>query len=1075
MRVFWTAWVFALLLTGAVLVPVEGGGSGAGGAGASRAAPPVPEPLFPYNGAPYVPTTPTLVCKEVVDPDSDVLTYEFCLDDASDFSSPIFTASPAAANDTSLAIGTDWTGSLASNTTYYWRARARDAGSTSAWSSGWSFKVDSSTYSIWDVVAPVSNSTALKYWNYTDLVWKSFGHANGVMAENGLKVWFSVSEIYLFYQDGWAEASTYQGHGRGLVVLFDEGGSFGAYYGAGWYMIGQNFLWGSEGIASDTGMDALMHELGHYRGVPDLYLYNVAPEDNGVVPGMGHKYTDKNPPDLMDYPYGVHVMQNYTRCLINQTGNETQTQTVFDVWHGEFGPEYNYIIVRDKAGAPVVGASVKIYTNAAYKNLTGGFAFGSSFDAYAERSGTTGLDGAFLFAQKYGKATDLGFDLCFVNVTWNYTSEYAFLEGVETGGLFWGYKKAPLLLNGSVFDVLYTNAVLPGQPRNLSTTSGNGFAVLNWDPPASDGRSPVTAYRVYRGTVSGEETLLITLGNVTSFNDTTLAPLQRYYYKVSAVNAIGEGPKTVEISALSTTTKPGAPRELRATAGDMTISLAWEAPSSDGGSPVIGYRIYRGLGGEDRSFLVAIGNKTAYGDPLLENGVAYRYTVSAFNIAGEGLNSTEVEAVPATLPGAPMDLRAVAGDRWIALNWSAPLSDGGLPIEAYLIYRGTAPLAASFLAELDGSASRTYTDQGLTNGQIYYYNITARTGAGEGVSSEEIDEIPFTLPGVPLELRAVEGDGRVNLSWKAPSSDGGAAVSGYRVYRGLSPGEETFLANKSSGIVFADTGLTNGETYYYRVSAVNRAGEGPLSGAAEATPATTPSAPKDMNALAGDGQVRLTWKAPDSDGGSRITNYSVYRGAAVGEEVLVTELGNQSSFNDTGLANGQLYYYVIRAVNRVGAGAPSAWVAARPMAPPPMKYRLDGHVYREGTKQPISGATLSVAGGVSISTNATGEYMLMLGNGNYSITVSAPGYQPATMNLTVTRADATKDIFLSPVAVDGGGGPEPAKTMFEQMWFWALVIVATTISVLVAIYALRRGRKTAPTPEDVAGPDELPK
>ncbi|AUG76152.1 PKD repeat-containing protein [Kitasatospora sp. MMS16-BH015] len=100
-------------------------------------------------------------------------------------------------------------------------------------------------------------------------------------------------------------------------------------------------------------------------------------------------------------------------------------------------------------------------------------------------------------------------------------------------------------------------ATPPGAPTGLTGTAGTGQVALNWTAPANTGGENVTSYKVYRGTASGGETLLTSggcsgLGAVTSCTDTGLTAGQAYYYKVSAVNGVGEGAQSTEASATPT-------------------------------------------------------------------------------------------------------------------------------------------------------------------------------------------------------------------------------------------------------------------------------------------------------------------------------------------------------------------------------------------------------------------------------------------------------------------------------------------------------------------------------------------
>ena len=86
------------------------------------------------------------------------------------------------------------------------------------------------------------------------------------------------------------------------------------------------------------------------------------------------------------------------------------------------------------------------------------------------------------------------------------------------------------------------------------------------------------------------------------------------------------------------------------------------------------------------------------------------------------------------------------------------------------------------------------------------------------------------------DTSALAGDASATLSWTAPIIDGGSALTGYRIYRGTSPGNESFLQSVGTTTTFVDSGLTNGLAYYYKVSAENAVGEGPLSSGTQATP-----------------------------------------------------------------------------------------------------------------------------------------------------------------------------------------------------------------------------------------------
>ena len=244
------------------------------------------------------------------------------------------------------------------------------------------------------------------------------------------------------------------------------------------------------------------------------------------------------------------------------------------------------------------------------------------------------------------------------------------------------------------------------------------------------------------------------------------------------------------------------------------------------------------------------------------------------------------------------------------------------------------------------------------------------------------------MPSAPQGLAATGGNGTVKLSWSAPASNGGAAVTGYDVYRGTSAGGEsaTPVATNVTGTSFTDTGLVNGTTYYYTVAAVNAAGLSPQSGEASATPrATAPSAPLAVVASGGNSSVTVSWSVPASNGGSAVTGYDVYRGTSAGGESATPVATNVAgtSFTDTGLVNGTTYYYTVAAVNAAGLSPQSNEASATPQARSAAAFvqrvgSVTASASRATTTVPVgapgvaAGHTLVVSLLMSSTTNRTG-------------------------------------------------------------------------------------------------------
>jgi subtilisin len=123
----------------------------------------------------------------------------------------------------------------------------------------------------------------------------------------------------------------------------------------------------------------------------------------------------------------------------------------------------------------------------------------------------------------------------------------------------------------------------PSAATLTSATGGNGSVALVWSPPASDGGSPVTNYEIWRGPTSGSEVLLLTTVDAgTTYTDASVTNGQTYFYQVAAVNSVGSGPRSNELSATPLASPPvtrtGGTASNFASASSTTGSVAFTLP-----------------------------------------------------------------------------------------------------------------------------------------------------------------------------------------------------------------------------------------------------------------------------------------------------------------------------------------------------------------------------------------------------------------------------------------------------------------------------------------------------------------
>jgi fibronectin type III domain protein len=303
------------------------------------------------------------------------------------------------------------------------------------------------------------------------------------------------------------------------------------------------------------------------------------------------------------------------------------------------------------------------------------------------------------------------------------------------------------------------------------------------------------------------------------------------------------------------------------------------------------------------------------------------------------------QATP-TVPGATTGLTATAGNGTATLSWSAPGSDGGSPVDSYVIEGGTSPSGGGIMEKVGGSR-HTATISGLTNGTTYYFRVHAENAYGDGVSAtapvtpQDPGSVPGSrsVPGPPAGLKASSGGGFIALSWSPPTSTGGSPITGYHVYEGSSPSLVGATVFPTSGKSFRDTDAENGSRYYIKVTALNAVGEGPASPVISVIPLAPaappwPSRPTGLTAHARRGAVVLSWSPPK--GGLKAgEGYLIYIGTSPGHEGAKPSIPyliqGATSYRIAPLKDGTRYYFQVALLDRNNrVSARSAEVSAVP-------------------------------------------------------------------------------------------------------------------------------------------------
>jgi hypothetical protein len=368
-------------------------------------------------------------------------------------------------------------------------------------------------------------------------------------------------------------------------------------------------------------------------------------------------------------------------------------------------------------------------------------------------------------------------------------------------------------------------------------------------------------------------------------------------------------------------------------------------------------------------------------------------------------------------PGPPRNVRADAGNAEARVTWQAAASNGA-PISRYVV------VGAGQTFQV-GANQRSIDVTGLTNGQIYQFDVHAVNKKGDGPSRKSNSVKPTSeVPDAPTAASAVaKPDGTVVVSWPAANGQG-LKIDKYQV-TAVSDGASAPVGTAAgTSLIIKNGDLEFGKQYAFTVVSINEKGAGSKASPISNTvvPFAPPGKPENLAAATVGNQagaVRVTWTAPPENG-SAITKYVVTAG---GKSAEVTDGSNAATL--TGFANGQTVAVQVKAVNTAGESVP-ATATARTVSLPTVTITSGSTTYNAAT---VGFAVNAGGGTASCSVATTGatasgscsslKVSILKPSTKYTLTVTVKN---AAGSVAKTKALTTANLFGKTRCIDGESG-----------------------------------------------------
>ena len=278
-----------------------------------------------------------------------------------------------------------------------------------------------------------------------------------------------------------------------------------------------------------------------------------------------------------------------------------------------------------------------------------------------------------------------------------------------------------------------TPATVPSAPTSFTASGVNSGILMSWAAPTSNGGSSVLSYTV-RYQASGQSLTLIPNVMGTSYTVTNLVNGRSYTVSVLAVNAIGDGTVSTQITR-SAGALPDPPRVQTVVPSDGKISISWYPPLNTGGFAITSYKIN---GSTTSTTATVSGSLLTYSFTGLTNGTSYTLTMQTVTSFALSASTSTYTVTPATYPSRPLDVTVTPASGSATLAFSSSVSDGGFAIQRYEARYWTGSNNPTQLSSVVPGQVIT----SLLNEETYVLQVRAVTSFGSSEWSDTATFIP---------------------------------------------------------------------------------------------------------------------------------------------------------------------------------------------------------------------------------------------------------------------------------------------------------------------------------------------